>query len=216
MIIKLHCPECEAVVSAQDSDGETVCNRCGCDFPTNQAQRANTRTEPPPMPARTPRLGGARSKRNPDRERPRRPAKDDWNDSDPNEDHEYARYSIHSAAISLLALWLLVSLVGMGMIGMAVYAVINPQGNPKVQSEASVLVPVGAAYAVLVPIGMYGAISMVRGKSRGWSIASAILLVFSYPFCLPVWGVAIWVLVVLFSAEGREAFKPMQRRSEEF
>jgi hypothetical protein len=67
----------------------------------------------------------------------------------------------------------------------------------KLTSEERLLLVGGGVYAIVAPLGLYGAVCMVRGRKRGWAMASAILLLVGFPACFFSWIVSIWALVAL-------------------
>ena len=207
------CPHCGAAFVSADQTVKIVvtCQNCGKRYYPSAVRPHKPRPAPVPreaLPA-IPGYNPGAPARNGRRERRRTPLWASERDEQSNERVQRLREAIRTPAVLLLVSWALGALVGSVFVTVALFSLFaGGKGNPDLKQERRIIIAVGAAYGIGVPVGFYGAVRMYRGTSYGWSTASAVLLLVGFPGCLLSWLASIWALVVLHRSDVRRLFDP--------
>ncbi len=132
-----------------------------------------------------------------------------WGDEDFRESPgQAARRAVSAPATALLICWIFGSLFALGFAVVAVYSVaVGDRATPAMREERSILVFMGLVYPPAAAVGIYGAARMGRLRSRGWALASAILLMVAFMGCLIGLAVGIWALTTLGRQDVGRAFR---------
>jgi len=109
-----------------------------------------------------------------------------------------AETEVHGPAVVLLIAWLFGALFALCLFCVALYVLVGPPpANPPPPGERPLMAALGLVYPVVAALGLYGAVQMLRLRSYGWAMTSAILMMVSFFGCLLGLAVGIWAVVVL-------------------
>ena len=144
-----------------------------------------------------------------DEARPPRRRRRPWGDEDFRESPgQAARRAVSAPATALLICWIFGAMFALGFVVVAAYSVaIGDRATPAMREDRPILVFMGLVYPPAVAVGIYGAVRMGRLRSRGWALASAILLMIAFMGCLFGLAVGIWALTTLGRQDVGRAFR---------